>query len=353
MIQIYNLSYYDNRESQLTFVYQIIKHMEYRVLGNTDLKLSAITYGAFAIGGNMWGGNEKKDSIAAIHASIDNGVTSLDTAPFYGFGLSEEMIGEAIKGKDRSRIQLLTKFGLVWDGSNNGKGEFFFDADDNGRKVPVYKFASKENVIKEVEESLKRLGTDYIDLLQLHWPDSTTPIDETMEALALLLQQGKIKTAGVSNYSVAQMQHAKKTIQLASNQVSYSMLNRAIESELVPYTVENNIGIIAYSPMERGLLTGKYFKDGQLKSNDHRNGYFGQFDLEKVKAFLEKITPIAEIKNATLSQLVLRWTTLQKGITIVLAGARNAEQAIENAQAMSFDLTNEELKVINTELEKL
>lgn len=99
--------------------------MEYRFLGNTDLKLSAITYGAFAIGGNMWGGNEKKDSIAAIHASIDNGVTSLDTAPFYGFGLSEEMIGEAIKGKDRSKIQLLTKFGLVWDGSTNGKGEYF------------------------------------------------------------------------------------------------------------------------------------------------------------------------------------------------------------------------------------
>lgn len=327
--------------------------MEYRVLGNTDLKLSAITYGAFAIGGNMWGGNEKKDSIAAIHASIDNGVTSLDTAPFYGFGLSEEMIGEAIKGKDRSRIQLLTKFGLVWDGSNNGKGEFFFDADDNGRKVPVYKFASKENVIKEVEESLKRLGTDYIDLLQLHWPDSTTPIDETMEALALLLQQGKIKAAGVSNYSVAQMQHAEKTIQLASNQVSYSMLNRAIESDLIPYTVANNIGIIAYSPMERGLLTGKYFKDGQLKSNDHRNGYFGQFDLEKVKAFLEKITPIAEIKNATLSQLVLRWTTLQKGITIVLAGARNAEQAIANAQSMNIDLSNEELKFIDGELKKL
>ncbi|AFD08694.1 aldo/keto reductase [Solitalea canadensis] len=327
--------------------------MEYRFLGNTDLKLSAITYGAFAIGGNMWGGNEKKDSIAAIHASIDNGVTSLDTAPFYGFGLSEEMIGEAIKGKDRSKIQLLTKFGLVWDGSTNGKGEYFFDADDNGQKLPVYRFASKENVIKEVEESLKRLGTDYIDLLQLHWPDSTTPIDETMEALATLLKQGKIKAAGVSNYSVAQMQHAEQTISLASNQVSYSMLNRSIENDLIPYTVENNIGIIAYSPMERGLLTGKYFKDGQLKNDDHRNGYFGQFDLEKVKTFLEKITPIAESKNATLSQLVLRWTTLQKGITIVLAGARNAEQATVNAQSMSFDLSNEELKTINTELGKL
>ncbi|MEG0761935.1 MAG: aldo/keto reductase [Chryseobacterium sp.] len=327
--------------------------MEYRKLGNTDLELSAITHGAFAIGGNMWGGNEKQDSINSIHASLDNGVTSIDTAPFYGFGLSEEMIGEAIKGKDRSKIQLLTKFGLVWDGSNNGKGEFFFDADDDGKKMPVYKFASKENIIKEVEESLKRLGTDYIDLLQLHWPDSTTPISETMEALELLIQQGKIRTAGVSNYSVAQMEEANKTLKLASNQVSYSMLNRAIENDLVPYSLEKKSGIIVYSPMERGLLTGKYFKESQLKENDHRNGYFSQFDLDKVKNFLDKIEPIAQEKGATLSQLVLRWTSLQPAITVVLAGARNAQQAIENAKAMSFDLSQEELNFMNTELAQI
>src|SRR5690606_21175081 len=119
-----------------------------------------------AIGGNMWGGNERKDSIAAVHASMDHGVTSLDTAPFYGFGLSEEIIGEALQGRDRTKVQILTKFGLVWDGSNHGKGEYFFDAEDNGKPVPVYKYASGENLIKEVEESLQRLRTDYIDLLQ-------------------------------------------------------------------------------------------------------------------------------------------------------------------------------------------
>ncbi len=327
--------------------------MEYRKLGNTDLELSTITHGAFAIGGNMWGGNEKQDSINSIHASLDHGVTSIDTAPFYGFGLSEEMIGKAIKGKDRSKIQLLTKFGLVWDGSNNGKGEFFFDAEDEGKAIPVYKLASKENIIKEVEESLKRLGTDYIDLLQLHWPDSTTPISETMEALELLIQQGKIRTAGVSNYNVAQMEEANRTLQLASNQVSYSMLNRAIEKDLVPYSLENNKGIIVYSPMERGLLTGKYFKETQLKDNDHRNGYFSQFDLNKVKIFLEKIEPIAQEKGASLSQLVLRWTTLQPAITVVLAGARNAQQAIENAKAMSIDLSQEELNIINSALSEI
>ncbi|WP_300690241.1 aldo/keto reductase [Chryseobacterium sp.] len=327
--------------------------MEYRKLGNTDLELSTITHGAFAIGGNMWGGNEKQDSINSIHASLDHGVTSIDTAPFYGFGLSEEMIGEAIKGKDRSKIQLLTKFGLVWDGSNNGKGEFFFDAQDEGKIVPVYKLASKENIIKEVEESLKRLGTDYIDLLQLHWPDNTTAISETMEAMELLIQQGKILAAGVSNYSIAQMEEAARTLTLASNQVSYSMLNRAIENDLVPYSLENNSGIIVYSPMERGLLTGKYFKETQLKENDHRNGYFSQFDLNKVKTFLEKIEPIAQDKGATLSQLVLRWTALQPAITVVLAGARNAQQAIENAKAMSIDLSQEELNSINSALNEI
>ncbi|AZA46818.1 aldo/keto reductase [Chryseobacterium carnipullorum] len=327
--------------------------MEYRKLGNTELELSAITYGAFAIGGNMWGGNAKQDSINSIHASLDHGVTSIDTAPFYGFGLSEEMIGEAIKGKDRSKIQLLTKFGLVWDGSNNGKGEFFFDAEDEGKTFPVYKYASKANIIKEVEESLKRLGTDYIDLLQLHWPDSTTPISETMEAMELLIQQGKVLAAGVSNYTVPQMQEGNRTMNLASNQVSYSMLNRSIENDLVPYSLENNSGIIIYSPMERGLLTGKYFKEDQLKENDHRNGYFSQFDLNKVKNFLEKIEPVAQEKGASLSQLVLRWTTLQPAITVVLAGARNAQQAIENAKAMDIDLSKDELNFITAELSQL
>ena len=321
--------------------------MEYRKLGNTTLNLSAITHGAFAIGGTMWGGNEKQDSIDALQASLDHGVTTIDTAPIYGFGLSEELIGEAIKGRDRSKIQLLNKFRLVWDSSNNGKGEFFFDAGSDGKSIPVYKYASKENVIKEVEEGLKRLGTDYIDLLQLHWPDSTTAIDETMEVLNLLVQQGKILAAGVSNYNLTQLKEAKQTISLASNQVSYSMLNRDIEETILPYTIENNIGIIAYSPLERGLLTGKYFKDAQLKSNDHRNGYFGQFDPVKVKKLISTLEPLAESKNATVTQLVLRWTTLQKGITIVLAGSRNAAQAIENAKAMDISISENELDIIH------
>ncbi|TDQ79933.1 aldo/keto reductase [Sphingobacterium yanglingense] len=327
--------------------------MEYRKLGNTDLNLSVITYGAFAIGGNMWGGNEQKDSINSVRASIDHGVTTLDTAPFYGFGLSEEMIGQAIKGYDRSKIQLLTKFGLVWDGSNKGHGEHFFDAEEAGKAIPVYKYTSKANVIKEVEESLTRLQTDYIDLLQVHWPDNSTPIAETMEALEILIQQGKIRAAGVSNYSVDQVKEARQTLDIVSNQVGYSMLNRTIEHDLVPYALENNLGIIVYSPMERGLLTGKYFKEGQLKNNDHRNGYFQQFDLKKVEAFLATLTPLAHDKGVSLAQLVLRWTSLQPAISIVLAGSRNAEQAIINAKSMDISIFPDEMSFINLALAKI
>jgi len=315
--------------------------------------LSAITYGAFAIGGNMWGGNEKKDSIESVQASIDHGVTTLDTAPFYGFGLSEEMIGEAIRGYDRTKLQLLTKFGLIWDGSNQGKGEFFFDAEESGRKIPVYKYASKASVMNEVENSLKRLRTDYIDLLQIHWPDHTTTIAETMEALELLIQQGKIRAAGVSNYTVEQVTEARGHLNIASNQVGYSMLNKNIEKDLIPYAKENELGIIVYSPMERGLLTGKYFNEGKLKENDHRKGYFQQFDLDKVKVFLDNISPIAINKGVTLSQLVLRWTSLQPAITVVLAGARNASQAIENAKAIDITLTVDELSYIDQALAKI
>lgn len=200
---------------------------------------------------------------------------------------------------------------------------------------------------------MRRLKTDYIDLLQIHWPDNTTPISETMEAFEILIQQGKIRAAGVSNYSVDQIKEARQTVNVASNQVSYSMLNRSIEAEMVPFALQNNLGIIAYSPMERGLLTGKYFKGGKLKDSDHRNNYFQQFDLKKVEFFLNAITPIAEQKGATLAQLVLRWTTLQPAITVVLAGARNAEQAIANAKAMDFTISNEEMNFINTELGKI
>src|SRR5688572_4726865 len=221
--------------------------MEYRQLGESNLQVSAITFGAWAIGGWMWGGAERKDAREAIRASIDQGVTSIDTAPIYGMGTSEEIVGEALEGIARDKVQILTKFGLTWEGT---KGQFYFKSKDNSNKdIDIYKYAGKENVIKECEDSLRRLRTDYIDLLQIHWADETTPIEETFEAVSRLQEQGKIRAAGVCNYNMGQMKRADSVVKLASNQVPFSMVERTIEKELVPYCMENKKGILAYSPL--------------------------------------------------------------------------------------------------------
>lgn len=327
--------------------------MEFRTLGETNLKLSAITFGAWAAGGWMWGGNDDKEAIEAMKAAYDLGVTSIDTAAIYGQGKSEELVGEAIKDIPRDKVQILTKFGMRWD---LAKGDFAMHSKDNsGKEIDIYKYAGRDSVILECENSLKRLGTDYIDLYQQHWPDTSTPIDETMEALLRLKEQGKILEAGVSNYNVAQMQQAEQTIKLASNQVPYSMVNRSIEQELIPYCLEHHKGILAYSPMERGLLTGKIKPGHKFNEGDHRAGvkYFKEENLNWVNDFLNHIKPIADDKQVSLGQLVLRWTMDQPGITIVLAGARNAEQSTQNAKAADIKISQDEMETINRYLSEV
>lgn len=315
-------------------------------LGKSDVKVSPLTLGTFAIGGLMWGGNDRKDSVAAIRSSMDEGITSIDTAPFYGLGLSEEVVGEAIQSYDRSQIEILTKFGLVWE--PEVKGSYAFDASFEGKSFPVYKNGTKANVIREVENSLKRLNTDYIDLIQLHWPDPQTPVAETMEAMQHLMQQGKVCAIGVSNYDTAQLAEGMKSVVIHSNQVPYSMLKREIEMTLIPFALKEDIGIIAYSPLERGLLTGKYTVGAAtLSSDDHRNTYFQQFESDRLKKLLNTLQDIAASKNCSVTQLVLAWTIQQKGITTVLAGARNKEQALHNAKALHVSLHNDELAIIN------
>jgi aryl-alcohol dehydrogenase-like predicted oxidoreductase len=327
--------------------------MEYRKLGETNLEVSAITFGAWAAGGWMWGGNDDLEAINAMKAAYDLGITSIDTAPIYGQGKSEELVGQAIKGIPRHKVQILTKYGMRWDLT---KGTFGFKTKDNdGKDIDVYKYAAKESVIKECEESLKRLGTDYIDLYQIHWPDDSTPIAETMEAILRLKEQGKIREAGVSNYSVMQMQEAEQTIKLASNQVPFSMVKRNIETDVIPYCIEHHKGILAYSPMERGLLTGKMKPGQQFGEGDHRAGlkFFKDENIERTNAFLAKVKPLADEKNATLGQLVIRWTINRPGITVALVGARNAEQASQNAKAIEVKLNEEEMALITGELDKL
>ena len=325
--------------------------MEYRKIGNSDLELSVITFGAWAAGGWMWGSTDRNDAIGAIKASYDLGVTSIDTAPIYGQGDSEEIVGDAIKGISRDKLQIVTKFGMRWD---LDKGDFGFKSKNNeGKDIDIYKYAGKESVIYECEQSLKRLGTDYIDLYQIHWPDVTTPISETFEAVSRLIEQGKVRYAGVCNYSAAQLKEADQTLEIVSNQIPFSMVNRGVEEETVPYCIENNKSVLAYSPMERGLLTGKITPDYKFEEGDHRKGvkFFTPESIEKTNAFLAKIKPLADEKNASLSQLVLRWTVERPGITIALVGARNAKQSVQNAEAINIKLSNDEIQFINTELE--
>jgi aryl-alcohol dehydrogenase-like predicted oxidoreductase len=327
--------------------------MEHRQLGKSPVKASAITFGAWAIGGWMWGGADRREAVEAMRAAFYAGVTSIDTAPVYGQGLSEEIVGEAISEMPRSQVQILTKFGMRWDLK---QGEYFFSSKDNdGRDIDLYKLASRDSIIKECEDSLRRLRTDYIDLLQLHWPDSTTPVAETMEALERLIEQGKIRAAGVCNYSVSLMEEAENTISLASNQVPYSMVNRDIEKDVVGFCTNHNIGIIAYSPLQRGLLTGKIKPGHKFNAGDSRENsrWYTPENILRVNSFLEKLEPLAEDKKATLAQLVLRWTIDQPGITIALAGARNAAQALENAKAAQIKLTQEEMDYINGEIKRM
>jgi aryl-alcohol dehydrogenase-like predicted oxidoreductase len=301
----------------------------------------------------MWGGNDRNDAIEAIRTSYELGVTSIDTAPAYGQGLSEEIVGEAISNIPRDKVQILTKYGLRWD---TEKGVFHFRSTDNeGKEIDMQKYAAKESIIKECEDSLKRLRTDYIDLYQIHWPDASTPIQETMEAVAHLIKHGKVKYAGVCNYNADQLEEAKKYIDLVSDQVPYSMVNRKIENQLVPYCIKNNLSILAYSPLERGLLTGKIKPGHQFVEGDHRPGLnsYKNENIKRTNEFLEKIKPLAEEKKVSLSQLVIRWTIEQPGITVALVGARNAKQAVENAKAIDLKLSKEEIDSITGHLNEL
>lgn len=318
-----------------------------RNIGNSDLELSAVAFGAWAAGGWMWGHTEDNEAIKAMQDAIDAGCTTIDTAPIYGQGHSELLVGKAIQSFKREEVQILTKFGMRWD---TNQGDFAFHSkDNNGNAIDIYKYASKESIIKECEDSLKRLGTDYIDLYQIHWNDVTTPIEESFEAVAQLIQQGKVRYAGGCNYDVEMLQRAQSVCKIISNQVPYSMVNRGIEQEVVPYCIDQNISILAYSPLQRGLLTGKIKPGYTFETGDHRaeNPYFSNTVVQATNEFLKQLKPIAEKYNATLGQIVLHWTIMQQGITVALAGARDSHQALSNYKATSIKFSPEEYNYID------
>ncbi len=326
--------------------------MELKQLGASSVKVTPLAFGAWAIGGWMWGGAEEQSAIKAIRASLDSGITTIDTAPVYGFGKSEQLIGQALEGIARDKYQILTKYGMNW---LTDKGEYYFDTTDNGKPVKIYKYAGKARVRQECEDSLRRLKTDYIDLLQIHWPDATTPIAETMEAVAGLIEEGKVRAAGVCNYNVAQVNEALKTVRLVSNQVPYSMIHRKIEKDILPQAISNGMSILPYSPLQRGLLTGKIKRDHKFNAGDTResNRYYKPENIDRTNAFLQKIKPIADGHGVSLAQLVINWTTRQPSMDCVLVGARDEKQVQENVKSLAFKLSDEEVKSIRKSVEEL
>ena len=327
--------------------------MKYRSLGKSGIEASVVGLGAWAVGGWMWGGADEAESIRAIHAGIDAGVNLIDTAPVYGFGLSEEVVGKAIRDR-RDKVVLATKCGLAW---HEERGEFFFASDekhpaDEGQ-IKVYRCLAPDTIRREVEWSLKRLGTDRIDLLQTHWQDSTTPVADTMHTLMELKKEGKIRAIGCSNATREQMEEYRAAGQLDVDQELFSMLDRKHERENLPYCAKHKIAFFAYSPLAQGLLTGKIGPDRTFQDGDQRREKprFSAENRLKIQRLLDLFRPIAAGHGISVGQLAVAWTVSQKGCTHALVGARTARQAIENAKAGAVELTTEDLQLMGKAIE--
>lgn len=320
--------------------------MHTRQIGESGIEATVIGMGTWVTGGWMWGGSDEAASIAAIQASIDAGITLVDTAPAYGQGASETIVGKALAGR-RDRVILATKCGLVW---HTQQGNHFFDAFGKA----VHRYLGRDSIRYEVEASLRRLQTDYIDLYQTHWQDPTTPIEETMSALLELKQEGKIRAIGVSNIAFEQLEAYEQVDRLDSVQEKYSMLDREPEADILPYTRQHNIAMLAYSPLALGLLTGKIGPERQFSGDDQRidDPRFSVENRQRVAAMLADFQPIAASYDLSIAQLVIAWTAAQPGITHVLCGARTAQQAIENARAGQVTLRPEDLQAMNTIIEQ-
>ncbi len=308
--------------------------MEYRQLGNSDLNVSIIGYGAWGIGGEpFWKTEGEESSIRSIEKAIDVGINFIDTAPVYGFGYSEELLGKALESK-RKDVIIATKCGLRWKRKD---------------LKSIEKIATKESILEEIELSLKRLKTDYIDLYQVHWPDESTPIKETMDTLLDIQKTGKIRYIGVSNYSVDQMEESLKYGQIISLQSMYSMLERDIEKGELPYCAENNIGVICYSPLASGVLTGKYDENTRFEDWRGQNiiGHFtGDVFISHIKK-VKEVSKIARKLGRTTAQLAVNWLIHQRGVTTAIVGVKNPDQVEQNLGAVGWNIPVDEMKQLS------
>jgi aryl-alcohol dehydrogenase-like predicted oxidoreductase len=309
-----------------------------RNLGNSDLQLSAIGFGAWAIGGGnwefAWGPQDDSESIAAIHRALDLGINWIDTAAIYGLGHSEEMVGRAVKSYGGPKPLVFTKCSMRWHEDRS-----------------IYRSLTAKSVAEELEASLRRLGVETIDLYQIHWPNPEAEIEEAWEALDLFRGQGKIRWVGVSNFTVEQLKRVQKIAPVTSLQPPYSMLRRAVEEELLPYAQANNIGVINYSPMVSGLLTGKMTAQriAAMPADDwRRKGIeFNEPRLSHNLKLVELLREIGSRDGVTPGVVAVAWTLHHPAITAAIVGGRSAAQVEDSAAALRFRLSEEEFERIN------
>lgn len=316
--------------------------MKTRKLGWTDLNLSTIGLGTWAMGGGgwkfSWGPQDDSESISAIQHAVELGINWIDTAPVYGLGHSEEIVGKAIKGL-RDKLIIATKCERVWDKDGN-----------------IFGRLKKESIHSEVEESLKRLKIGVIDLYQIHWPEPDEDIEEAWTALGDLIKEGKIRYAGMSNFNLEQLKRIQPIHPVASFQPPYSMLERGIEKELLEYCSENNIGVIVYSPMQKGLLTGKFTRERvqNLPEDDHRrrDPRFQEPELSANFKLVEELRLLAEKSGRTVAQLAIAWVLRRPEVTAAIVGARRPSQIEETVVAGDWTLSKEQIAAIDLLLEK-
>jgi aryl-alcohol dehydrogenase-like predicted oxidoreductase len=311
--------------------------MKKRRLGASGLELTRIGLGSWAIGGPgwqyAWGAQDDGDSIATIRRALDLGINWIDTAAVYGLGHSEQVGGQAIAGR-REKVILATKCGRAW-----GK---------DGAIAPRLKAAS---VRGELEASLRRLRTEYIDLYQVHWPDPDADIEEAWTEIAKAVEEGKIRYAGVSNFSVAQMARIQAIHPIASLQPPYSMLRRGIEQEILPFCAANGIGVVVYSPMQMGLLSGTFTKArvSSLPTDDlrSRNAFYSEPALGRNLALVEKLRPVAARAGRTVAELAIAWVLRRPEVTAAIVGGRRPEQVAETIGAADWDLSPKEIAEVD------
>jgi len=309
--------------------------MKNRQLGNTDMQLTTVGLGTWAMGGPWeygWGPQNDDHALAAIHEALDQGLNWIDTAPAYGLGHSEELVGLALR-QTKHKPYIATKCGILW----------------NERKEKVVHL-KRDSIRRECHDSLRRLGIETIDLYQMHWPDPEPDIEEAWEEMARLVKEGKIRYIGVSNFNVQQMERVREIHPISSFQPPYSMLHREVEEELLGYCARNNIGVVVYSPMQRGLLTGKFSPErlAGLAPDDHRRR-MPEFQDPQFSATLEMVEglkAIAQRHGRTAAQLAVSWLLRRPELTAAIVGARRPGQIAETATASDWDLNKDEIDEI-------